>query len=303
MSQAGHSEEYFGDYRDLWWNADFVDLIAERLNLASKQSVLEVGCGLGHWTRTIAPHLPPGATINCVDTDPKWLRNATTWAAAPSNGDVTIDVGYGDALSLPFADARFDFMTCQTVLIHVSDPLRAIREMLRVLKPGGSLLCVEPDNLCSLAMRSSFGDALTPAESAQDFEFALAVERGRRALGRGDHSLGGLVPGYLNQVGFERIRTWLSDKAIPLYPQYEQAEQRTVVADMKAWRHTDDAHKQESLRYFLAGGEDSARFDTLWTTCVENQARYKAAVDAGTVTLGGAALMFLVSGVKPVNLN
>ncbi|WP_321888306.1 class I SAM-dependent methyltransferase [Paraburkholderia bannensis] len=303
MSDAGHSENYFGDYRDHWWNADFVKLIASRLDLASKHTALDVGCGLGHWTRIIAQHLAPNASVVGVDTDAKWLRDASTWTAAMRDRGVNVSVEYGDAMSLPFANASFDFVTCQTVLIHVSDPMQAIREMFRVLKPGGTLLCVEPDNLCATAMRSSFGDAFTAKECAENFEFALVIERGRRSLKQGDHSLGGLVPGYFNQVGLAGLRTWISDKAIPLFPPYAQIEQQAIIRDTSAWQPADDFHKSEMLRLFLAGGGDSTRFETLWARELENQARYLQAVDAGTVVHGGAALMFLVSGIKPNSLD
>jgi hypothetical protein len=149
-------------------------------------------------------------------------------------------------------------------------------------------------------MRSSFGDEFTSKECAEGYEFALTIERGRRVLGRGDHSLGGLVPGYFNQVGLKQIRTWISDKAIPLYPPYERAEQRIIVDGMKAWQQADDpARKSETRGFFVAGGGDPTRFEALWTKSVENQTRYEQAIDARTVALGGAALMYLISGVKP----
>lgn len=301
MEKAGHSEEYFGDYRDHWWNSDYIELIANRLNLASKRTVLDVGCGMGHWTRIIAPHLPHGATIYGVDTDPKWLHTASDWTSAISSRGINLHVKHGDAMSLPFADASFDFVTCQTVLIHVNDPVHAIREMLRVLKPGGSLLCVEPDNLCATAMRSSFADELPAKECVEGFEFALTVERGRRALKQGDYSLGGLVPGYFNQVGIERIRTWISDKAIPLYPPYKEVEQRTILRDLTTWRRRNVARKSETLECFIAGGGDPARFDVIWQRSIESQVQYERAVNAGTVMLGGAAVMFLVSGRKSLS--
>ena len=36
--------------RDFWWNEDFVELLARRVRLADAEAVLDVGCGIGHWT-------------------------------------------------------------------------------------------------------------------------------------------------------------------------------------------------------------------------------------------------------------
>jgi len=49
-----HSEDYFGEQRDFWWNADFLELMARRLNFSSIHSVLDVGCGQGHWGQLLA---------------------------------------------------------------------------------------------------------------------------------------------------------------------------------------------------------------------------------------------------------
>lgn len=51
----------------------------------------------------------------------------------------------GDAGNLPFEDARFDGCRADRVLQHLSDPILAIAEMVRVLRPGGRLVVVDPD--------------------------------------------------------------------------------------------------------------------------------------------------------------
>lgn len=62
-------------------------------------------------------------------------------------GDVTADTGMrtvcGDVTNLPFATATFDQAVCLTVLCFVPDPRTAIRELARVLKPGGQLVIGE----------------------------------------------------------------------------------------------------------------------------------------------------------------
>ncbi len=45
MEAKGHSEEYFGDFRDYWYNLDFLELMAKRWELENVKTLLDVGCG------------------------------------------------------------------------------------------------------------------------------------------------------------------------------------------------------------------------------------------------------------------
>ena len=109
--------------------------MASRRQLDDVRSVLDVGCGVGHWGTLLVSVLSPEATITGVDREDEWVDAATRRAAAM---DLAERCSYrrAAAKSLPFDDASFDLVTCQTVLIHVRDPRAAIREMLRVTKPG-----------------------------------------------------------------------------------------------------------------------------------------------------------------------
>jgi cyclopropane fatty-acyl-phospholipid synthase-like methyltransferase len=57
MSKMKHSEAYFGDERDFWWNRDFLELMAKRWDLKSVSSALDVGCGVGHWGQLLSHFL------------------------------------------------------------------------------------------------------------------------------------------------------------------------------------------------------------------------------------------------------
>ena len=52
-----HSADYFTSARDFWWNQDFLRLLAERWRLGSARSLADIGCGIGHWSRLLFPHL------------------------------------------------------------------------------------------------------------------------------------------------------------------------------------------------------------------------------------------------------
>ena len=64
---------------------------------------------------------------------------------AQTRGDNPPSVRFqqGDATQLPFADASFDVAFCRYLLLHVTDPVRVVREMLRVVRPGGFVVAFE----------------------------------------------------------------------------------------------------------------------------------------------------------------
>ena len=61
MEAKGHSEEYFGDFRDFWYNFDFLELMAKRWELGNVRTLLDVGCGQCHWTRLVSAFLDKGS--------------------------------------------------------------------------------------------------------------------------------------------------------------------------------------------------------------------------------------------------
>ena len=77
-----HSAEYFGEQRDFWYNADFMALMAKRWRLSSALSILDAGCGIGHWGRVLAPFLSPDAVLLGVDREHEWVEKAAQTAKA-----------------------------------------------------------------------------------------------------------------------------------------------------------------------------------------------------------------------------
>ena len=147
MESKGHSEEYFGDFRDYWYNQDFLELMAKRWELENVRSLLDVGCGQCHWTRIVSQFLSDGTEVTAVDADPKWAKESGELHEFFTEQEIGFEIKQADVSELPFEDNSFDAVTCQTVLIHIENPLNALREMRRVLKPGGILICAEPNNL------------------------------------------------------------------------------------------------------------------------------------------------------------
>src|SRR5215212_3908216 len=140
-----HSAAYLGESRDFWWNVEQLELCARRNGLGHVGSALDVGAGVGHWGRLLTHVLPPAATVTGIDREPQWVEEATARAEAAGLAE-RFSYRVGAAEELPFEDATFDMVTCQTLLIHVADPRAVLAEMIRVTKPNGTILASEPNN-------------------------------------------------------------------------------------------------------------------------------------------------------------
>lgn len=292
-----HSAEFFNDTRDFWWNHDFLRLMSDRLGFSSVARVLDVGCGLGHWTLALSRVLPPSASFTGVDREEQWIRKASQRMKDAGLSD-RCELLSGDAMALPFADASFDLTTCQTVLMHLKDPRAAIREMMRVTRAGGLVLAVEPSNMASMGVFSSVTDSFPTEVVASMLRFHLILQRGKRALGLGFNSLGDLLPGMMADLGLRDIRAFMSDRATPMYPPYDKPHQRAEAAQWKDWHAREHWvwDKATTRAYFLAGGGDENEFDPLWEQAGHQMALEIAAIEAGTFHCGNPHITYLVAG-------
>lgn len=102
----------------------------------ARGDVLEVAIGTG---RNLE-HYPDGTRITGVDISPEMLDRARERAARVRPGTELVE---GDAQALTFADASFDTVLSTYSLCSIPDDVAAVREMARVLRPGGTLVLVE----------------------------------------------------------------------------------------------------------------------------------------------------------------
>ncbi|MFF5932869.1 methyltransferase domain-containing protein [Streptomyces sp. NPDC012508] len=104
--------------------------------------VLDVGCGPGTITADLAALVAPGR-VTAVDAADDVLDKAR--AVAAERGAVNVEFAVADVHALDFPDDSFDVVHAHQVLQHVGDPVRALREMRRVCRPGGVVAARDSD--------------------------------------------------------------------------------------------------------------------------------------------------------------
>jgi ubiquinone/menaquinone biosynthesis C-methylase UbiE len=119
----------------------FAKDLAARLKQINPARVLKLACGTGVDARITKDHLP-SAHLVATDLNPDMLEVAKR-KFAPGEAEFQV----ADAQMLPFPDASFDAIACQFGLMFVPDKDLAVREALRVLTPGGTLICSVWDEL------------------------------------------------------------------------------------------------------------------------------------------------------------
>jgi ubiquinone/menaquinone biosynthesis C-methylase UbiE len=111
---------------------------AELVGSLPLKSALDVGCGAGHLSFALA-----SVVKQIVAADPSASMLATVKAAALSRGHANIETTQTNAESLPFADAQFCLVSSRYSAHHWFNLRAALREMRRVVKPGGYLLMID----------------------------------------------------------------------------------------------------------------------------------------------------------------
>lgn len=111
--------------------------IPRLLELTPNSDVLEIGCGSGRYALYLAEKI--GCRIVGIDVNKEGIRNANELAGASVTAKASF--GEGDASQrLSFADQAFDAVYSNDVMCHIPGRLAVLREMFRVLKPGGRML-------------------------------------------------------------------------------------------------------------------------------------------------------------------
>lgn len=156
--------------RERWWDSSFTAFLDETLQPRAGKRLLDVGCGVGTAELHLAQLRVPQLTLVGIDRD---IHSVTHAHELLGDHQLDVHLAAGNAVALPFRAASFDGVFCVAVLQHLADPAAALREFARVVRPGGRVLVVEPDNSARYWFSSC--ESGTLAHRAAE-AFFLAVE-------------------------------------------------------------------------------------------------------------------------------
>lgn len=160
---------------------------------------LEVGAGNGSIARWMSAHVGPDGKVVATDINTRFLIEL---------GEPNLEVRQHDILNDPLETSQYDLVHCRAVLMHLSDPQRALQKMAAAVRPGGWLFIEE-------------GDYISYAAVDADHPAAAPFNRGGRAIieAMAAESIlapyfGRQVPGLLTLLGFQDVghdgTTWVN---------------------------------------------------------------------------------------------
>ncbi|WP_160721354.1 demethylmenaquinone methyltransferase [Bacillus sp. USDA818B3_A] len=112
-----------------------------RMNVQPGSKALDVCCGTADWTIALAEAVGPSGKVSGLDFSQNMLNVGKEKVKELGLEQVTLI--HGNAMELPFPDNSFDYVTIGFGLRNVPDYLQVLKEMQRVLKPGGMAVCLE----------------------------------------------------------------------------------------------------------------------------------------------------------------
>ncbi|MFD9430863.1 class I SAM-dependent methyltransferase [Streptomyces sp. NPDC060002] len=157
-----HVQEFFGA-RAAGWDSRFPDdgpayaAAVGHLGLRAGDRVLDAGCGTGRALTPLRAAVGPSGVVVGADLTPDMLT-----AAVRAGRDGAGRLMLADVTALPFRSASLDAVFAAGLIAHLPRPAENLRELARVVRPGGTLALFHPIGRAALAARQ--GRQLTPED-------------------------------------------------------------------------------------------------------------------------------------------
>jgi ubiquinone/menaquinone biosynthesis C-methylase UbiE len=206
-------------------------------------ALLDVGCGPGTITVDLARLVAPARAVG-IDRAADVIQKARTFA---SEHGVDVDLRTADVYALPYPDASFDVVHAHQVLQHLVDPVGALVEMRRVLRPGGVLAARDADY-------AAFAWAPRDPVLTRWLELYSAVTRHNSA----EPDAGRFLRGWAQRAGFTDVTTSSSTWT------YADASSTAWWGGLWADRCELSAFAEQAVAYGLSTREELSAIAAAW---------------------------------------
>lgn len=180
-------------------------------HLPNRARVLDSPCGDGFYTGLLARHLQTG-TLVAADISVACLCRVRA-SVRPVSPHLTVEFAEADAYRLPFDDDSFDLVWCAQSFITLDDPVRALKEMARVIRPRGRVAVLETDEFHHVLLPWPVGLELAVQRAVREESRVRFGTGGKFAQARGLRA--GFLEAGLTPTG---KRTVVADRAAPFGP-------------------------------------------------------------------------------------
>jgi ubiquinone/menaquinone biosynthesis C-methylase UbiE len=140
-TQSGHFVEFLDQLDNLPQIGDMRAAAARHITAVSGCRILDLGCGVGGATFLLAERSGAGGLVAGID-----ISSALIEVATRRSGDQRgVEFRVGDALAVPYPAGFFDAAYSERAFLYLPDRLAALRELRRVVKPGGQVCLIDTD--------------------------------------------------------------------------------------------------------------------------------------------------------------
>lgn len=289
-SQKGLKNTVLDEERQYIWNMDYFErTLLPLFRIKEDSKVVDVGCGLGFLCEMLSRYVPEGKVVG-VDLDSKLIEEAQKRVSTRPDRDA-FEFRTGDAYNLPVPDGFADFTVCQTLLMHLNDPAKAISEMKRATKKGGVVAAIERDYTGVTSFDTAMEKLNLPLEKRLLLRKAdMLINKGKRSLGKGDNEIGSKVPILFHNNDLRILDVRAIDRVFWLIPPYtgHELELKHFTLSPEIWIKRLDIQK-----HFMTGGgteEEWNQYHALTQEIFDVQLRQIENASLISVTLAHATI-------------
>ncbi len=228
--------EYLFNTRKLMWNNDYMGFLIQNIWKIDKPvDVLDFGCGIGFLASLLMPLLPSGSSYTGIDIGKDLIEKAKDIYR-----DSKFNINFFQADLVEYVPSQqYDISICQTFLGHVSEPMETLGKMVKCLRPGGRVICIEPDG--NIANAGVYIDGLERNEMC-DLGTIQQYWINNQKKNNFDGCIGLKIPIYLKKMGLKDVAVRINDCA-----QFVDPDKETYESDLASFKSYGSGSKIEDI--------------------------------------------------------